>query len=66
MVLGRCTFDVILIVIAHGYVATYEQGEVFICGKKRQGLVSDEDISGLRIGLVYFLIVSVHSWNGIA
>ena len=36
--------------------ANNEQGEVFICGKKRQGLVSDEDISGLRIGLVYFLI----------
>ncbi|VAI21287.1 unnamed protein product [Triticum turgidum subsp. durum] len=30
-----------------------DKGEVFICGKKRQGLVSDEDISGLRIGLVF-------------
>jgi len=25
---------------------------VYICGKKRQGLISDEDLSGLRIGLV--------------
>ncbi|XP_072992699.1 protein TRIGALACTOSYLDIACYLGLYCEROL 3, chloroplastic [Typha latifolia] len=30
-----------------------DKGEVFICGKKRQGLVSDEEISGLRIGLVF-------------
>uniref|UniRef100_A0ACD5YTV0 Uncharacterized protein n=1 Tax=Avena sativa TaxID=4498 RepID=A0ACD5YTV0_AVESA len=30
-----------------------DKGEVFICGKKRQGLVSDEDLSGLRIGLVF-------------
>jgi hypothetical protein len=43
--------------------ANYEQGEVFICGKKRHGLVSDEDLSGLRIGLVYFLITTMHSWN---
>ena len=28
------------------------QGEVYICGKKRQGLISDEELSGLRIGLV--------------
>jgi ABC-type transporter Mla maintaining outer membrane lipid asymmetry ATPase subunit MlaF len=26
---------------------------VYICGKKRQGLISDEDLSGLRIGLVF-------------
>lgn len=30
-----------------------DKGEVIICGKKRNGLVSDEDISGLRIGLVF-------------
>ncbi|KAJ3681177.1 hypothetical protein LUZ60_015666 [Juncus effusus] len=30
-----------------------DKGEVFICGKKRHGLVSDEEISGLRIGLVF-------------
>lgn len=29
-----------------------EQGEVYIRGKKRDGLISDEEISGLRIGLV--------------
>jgi hypothetical protein len=47
--------------------ANNEQGEVFICGKRRQGLVSDEDISGLRIGLVYFLIISMQfvEWNGL-
>ncbi|KAH9302187.1 hypothetical protein KI387_013770, partial [Taxus chinensis] len=28
-------------------------GEVYFCGKKRQGLISDEEISGLRIGLVF-------------
>lgn len=28
------------------------QGEVYIRGKKRAGLISDEEISGLRIGLV--------------
>jgi hypothetical protein len=25
---------------------------VYICGKKRHGLISDEELSGLRIGLV--------------
>ncbi|CAA7396417.1 unnamed protein product [Spirodela intermedia] len=32
-----------------------DKGEVLICGKKREGLVGDEDedISGLRIGLVF-------------
>ncbi|XP_038978031.1 protein TRIGALACTOSYLDIACYLGLYCEROL 3, chloroplastic-like isoform X2 [Phoenix dactylifera] len=30
-----------------------DKGEVFICGRKRHGLVSDEEISGLRIGLVF-------------
>ena len=28
------------------------QGEVYIRGRKRDGLISDEEISGLRIGLV--------------
>ncbi|XP_078167053.1 non-intrinsic ABC protein 11 isoform X2 [Carex rostrata] len=30
-----------------------DKGDVLICGKKRLGLVSDEEISGLRIGLVF-------------
>ncbi|KAH7691459.1 Sulfate-transporting ATPase protein [Dioscorea alata] len=30
-----------------------DKGEVLICGKRRHGLVSDEEISGLRIGLVF-------------
>ncbi|CAN6203804.1 unnamed protein product [Urochloa humidicola] len=30
-----------------------DKGDVIICGKKRHGLVSDEDIEGLRIGLVF-------------
>ncbi|KAF3336342.1 protein TRIGALACTOSYLDIACYLGLYCEROL 3 [Carex littledalei] len=30
-----------------------DKGDVLICGKKRHGLVSDEEISGLRIGLVF-------------
>ncbi|KAG9441021.1 hypothetical protein H6P81_016875 [Aristolochia fimbriata] len=30
-----------------------DKGEVLIRGRRRQGLVSDEDISGLRIGLVF-------------
>lgn len=29
-----------------------EQGEVYIRCRKRDGLISDEEISGLRIGLV--------------
>ncbi|XP_052194752.1 protein TRIGALACTOSYLDIACYLGLYCEROL 3, chloroplastic isoform X2 [Diospyros lotus] len=29
------------------------KGEVFIRGRRRQGLISDEEISGLRIGLVF-------------
>ena len=33
--------------------ANNEQGEVFICGKKIHGLVSDEDLLGLWVGLVY-------------
>ena len=28
------------------------QGEVYICGKKREGLISDQGDCGLRIGLV--------------
>ncbi|EXC29922.1 Protein TRIGALACTOSYLDIACYLGLYCEROL 3 [Morus notabilis] len=30
-----------------------EQGEVYIRGRKRAGLISDDEISGLRIGLVF-------------
>ncbi|KAM1039198.1 hypothetical protein ACFX13_034509 [Malus domestica] len=30
-----------------------EQGEVYIRGRKRIGLISDDEISGLRIGLVF-------------
>ncbi|KMZ66045.1 Protein TRIGALACTOSYLDIACYLGLYCEROL 3 [Zostera marina] len=30
-----------------------DEGEVFINGKKRRGLVGDEEISGVRIGLVF-------------
>ncbi|XAR64867.1 Sulfate-transporting ATPase [Bertholletia excelsa] len=30
-----------------------DKGEVFIRGRKRHGLISDEEISGLRIGLVF-------------
>ncbi|XP_052194742.1 protein TRIGALACTOSYLDIACYLGLYCEROL 3, chloroplastic isoform X1 [Diospyros lotus] len=30
-----------------------DKGEVFIRGRRRQGLISDEEISGLRIGLVF-------------
>jgi ABC-type transporter Mla maintaining outer membrane lipid asymmetry ATPase subunit MlaF len=30
-----------------------DKGDVIICGRKRHGLVSDEDISGVRIGLVF-------------
>ncbi|KAK6911237.1 ABC transporter-like, ATP-binding domain [Dillenia turbinata] len=30
-----------------------DKGEVFIRGKKRHGLISDEELSGLRIGLVF-------------
>ncbi|KAG7588927.1 AAA+ ATPase domain [Arabidopsis suecica] len=30
-----------------------DKGEVYIRGKKRAGLISDEEISGLRIGLVF-------------
>jgi ABC-type transporter Mla maintaining outer membrane lipid asymmetry ATPase subunit MlaF len=29
-----------------------DKGDVYICGKKRHGLISDEELSGLRIGLV--------------
>ncbi|KAL2464998.1 Protein TRIGALACTOSYLDIACYLGLYCEROL 3 [Abeliophyllum distichum] len=30
-----------------------DKGEVFVRGRKRHGLISDEEISGLRIGLVF-------------
>lgn len=33
----------------------HKQGEVYIRGQKRDGLISDEELSGLRIGLVNFL-----------
>jgi hypothetical protein len=36
------------------------QGDVIICGRKRHGLVSDEDILGLRIGLVCFCSSSLY------
>uniref|UniRef100_A0A803PTT1 ABC transporter domain-containing protein n=2 Tax=Cannabis sativa TaxID=3483 RepID=A0A803PTT1_CANSA len=32
---------------------TPDKGEVYIRGRKRAGLISDEEISGLRIGLVF-------------
>ena len=32
-----------------------EQGEVYIRGKRRDGLISDNEMSGLRIGLVSFV-----------
>ncbi|XP_042499873.1 protein TRIGALACTOSYLDIACYLGLYCEROL 3, chloroplastic-like, partial [Macadamia integrifolia] len=35
------------------YLLFYEQGEVLIRGRKRYGLISDEEVSGLRIGLVF-------------
>jgi hypothetical protein len=34
-----------------------EQGEVYIRGRKRGGLISDDEISGLRIGLVSFRVM---------
>ena len=47
-----------LLLIFVKYESDYgdDQGEVFIRGKKREGLISDEEvsISGLRIGLVIF------------
>eukprot|EP00250_Pteridium_aquilinum_P007760 c17415_g1_i1 orf=556-1704(-) len=30
-----------------------DKGEVYICGKRQKGLISDEGTSGLRIGLVF-------------
>ncbi|KAL5219121.1 hypothetical protein ABZP36_019805 [Zizania latifolia] len=36
-----------------GLLTPDKKGDVIICGRKRHGLVSDEDISGLRIGLVF-------------
>ncbi|XWS65132.1 hypothetical protein CRYUN_Cryun05aG0064500 [Craigia yunnanensis] len=32
---------------------SYVQGEVYIRGRKRSGLIGDDEISGLRIGLVF-------------
>jgi len=34
-----------------------DQGEVYIRGRKRDGLISDDEISGLRIGLVSFIVI---------
>lgn len=36
---------------------SHAQGEVYIRGKKRDGLISDDEISGLRIGLVVLFFV---------
>lgn len=41
------------------WIVANAQGEVYIRGKKRAGLISDEEISGLRIGLVSALLMSV-------
>ncbi|WZZ60828.1 hypothetical protein YC2023_060935 [Brassica napus] len=38
-----------------------DKGEVYIRGKKRAGLTSDEEVSGLCIGLV--LLPSSGYWN---
>ncbi|KAG2293033.1 hypothetical protein Bca4012_006069 [Brassica carinata] len=38
-----------------------DKGEVYIRGKKRAGLTSDEEVSGLCIGLV--LLPSSGHWN---
>ncbi|XP_028105592.1 protein TRIGALACTOSYLDIACYLGLYCEROL 3, chloroplastic-like [Camellia sinensis] len=32
---------------------TPDKGEVFIRGRRRHGLISDDEISGLRIGMVF-------------
>lgn len=40
-------------------VITFEQGEVYIRGRRRHGLISDDDMSGLRIGLVCFPTLKV-------
>jgi hypothetical protein len=36
------------------YLLFDEQGDVYIRGRRRVGLISDEEITGLRIGLVKF------------
>lgn len=41
-------------VLSVDYLLFNKQGEVYIRGTKRVGLISDEEISGLRIGLVKF------------
>jgi energy-coupling factor transporter ATP-binding protein EcfA2 len=41
-------------VLSADYLLFNKQGEVYIRGRKRVGLISDEEISGLRIGLVEF------------
>lgn len=38
------------------YFLYCKQGEVLICGRERHGLVDDEEISGLQIGLVKFTL----------
>jgi hypothetical protein len=42
------------------YLCNNKQGDVIICGKKRHGLVSDEDIEGLHIGLVHIPCALLH------
>ncbi|OAY70687.1 Protein TRIGALACTOSYLDIACYLGLYCEROL 3, chloroplastic [Ananas comosus] len=37
----------------YGWAFSPDKGDVFICGRKRHGLISDEEIPGLRIGLVF-------------
>ena len=38
--------------LTRGLRCSVLQGEVYICGKKREGLISDQGDCGLRIGLV--------------
>ena len=37
---------------------SYVQGEVYIRGRKRSGLIGDDELSGLRIGLVKFYLTT--------
>ena len=43
-----CHLDSLMEIVSVG------QGEVFIRGRRRHGLISDQEISGLRIGLVKY------------
>ena len=47
------------------WVFSNAQGEVYIRGKKRAGLISDEEISGLRIGLVSALFLMTRAFFGL-